>query len=66
MKRKLSTANIDRAIDSYEENGGFHDEPVIAERARREVSAMKKRIKELEHEIKHWMGDCNCTKFVNP
>lgn len=62
----VSTKNIEYCIDSFEENGGFHGEDVKAKWARKELAAMKKRIKDLEHEIVHFLGDCDCDKFPDP
>lgn len=62
---KISTNIIESIIDEYEEGGVFHNEEVKAKRARKQLALLKKRISDLEHEIKHFLGDCDCGKSVD-
>jgi hypothetical protein len=66
---KLKTGAIQECIDTLLDDGislGHDDDLKLSRKAQRELNKLTRRIAELEHEIKHWMGDCDCTKYVDP
>lgn len=39
---------------------------VFRQKAAQELFNLRRKLENAQHEIKHWMGDCDCDEIVNP